>query len=98
MSTAKWTVLAVGAAGEFARLVVPELAKRGTKVCGFVRSPDEINAEPWSADTRFSRVDYRDVAEVAAMMGATLGRALLGREPRTLRAYLAELATGRVAH
>ena len=24
-------------------------------------------AEPWSAETRFSRVDYRDVAEVAAM-------------------------------
>lgn len=24
-------------------------------------------AEPWSCDTRFSRVDYRDVAEVAAM-------------------------------
>ncbi|GGP73814.1 SDR family oxidoreductase [Saccharothrix coeruleofusca] len=25
-----------------------------------------VLAEPWSADTRFSRVDYRDVAEVAA--------------------------------
>ena len=24
-------------------------------------------AEPWSAETRFSRVDYRDVAEVAAI-------------------------------
>ena len=123
-------------------------------------------AEPWSADTRFSRVDYRDVAEaaaialtgdgllfgtfelcaegrlnrrdVAALMSAALGRtvkaaslspdeiaaasgarngqatplkamfehydhhsllgspltlrAILGREPRTLRAYFAELA------
>ena len=26
-----------------------------------------VFAEPWSADTRFSRVDYRDVAEVAAL-------------------------------
>lgn len=117
--------------------------------------------EPWSADSRFSRVDYRDVAEVAALaltedrllygtyelcaegrlnryevaalMSEVLGRpitpvtpprapaagnsqqsglqkmfawydqrglvgnaltlrAILGREPRTLRAYLAELA------
>lgn len=125
-------------------------------------------AEPWSADTRFARVDYRDVAEVAAialtedrllfgtfelcadgnlnrrdvaaLMGKVLGReieaaslspnelaavsggagngqaspmqlmfdyydhhdllgnplvlrAILGRNPRTLRAYFEELAT-----
>jgi uncharacterized protein YbjT (DUF2867 family) len=121
-----------------------------------------VFAEPWSADTRFSRVDYRDVAEaaaialtedrllygtfelcadgwlnrheVAAMMGEVLGRpvkaervdpkmaaasagpgapalekmfdwydrcglqgsaltlrAILGREPRTLQAFFAEL-------
>jgi uncharacterized protein YbjT (DUF2867 family) len=127
-----------------------------------------VFAEPWSAETRFSRVDYRDVAEVAAialmeerllygtfelcaegwlnrhevaaMMGEILGRpikaervspemaaagagpgaaalekmfdwydqrglvgsaltlrAVLGREPRTLRAFLEELATGNVA-
>ena len=116
-------------------------------------------AEPWSTDTRFSRVDYRDVAEVAAialtenrlldgtfelcaegaldrhgvaaLAGEALGReikavridpdtlgseaapmrpmfnhydrfglrgntltlrAILGREPRTLRAYFQELA------
>jgi uncharacterized protein YbjT (DUF2867 family) len=127
-----------------------------------------IFAEPWSADTRFSRVDYRDVAEVAAialtedrllygtfelcaegrlnrheiaaMMGEVLGRpvraervdpetaaagaglgapalekmfnwydhhgllgnaltlrAILSREPRTVRAFLGELAAGRNA-
>lgn len=27
----------------------------------------DVFAEPWSCDTRFSRVDYRDVAEVAAI-------------------------------
>ena len=32
---------------------------------GIVRSG--VIAEPWSNDTRFSRVDYRDVAEVAAI-------------------------------
>ena len=119
-----------------------------------------ILEEPWSPDTRFSRVDYRDVAEVAAialtedrlaygtfelcssgilnrhdvaaLMGQVLGkqivvgtinpnalgqipddmktmcehynhrgllgnplvlRAILGREPRTLRAYFEELAS-----
>ena len=119
-----------------------------------------VLAEPWSADTRFSRVDYRDVAETAAialtsdrllygtfelcsdghsdrhdmarLIGAALGRdikvgridptklppaqaplkpmfehydhsgllgnaltlrAILGREPRTLKAYIAELAS-----
>lgn len=120
---------------------------------------DGVLAEPWSAETRFSRVDYRDVAEtaaialtedrllfgtfelcadgwlnrhdVAAMMAEVLGRpvradridpsslgpeatqmqpmfehydhvglrgnpltlrAILGHEPRDLRAYLHELA------
>ena len=119
-------------------------------------------AEPWSCDTRFSRVDYRDVAEVAAialtedrllygtfelcadgwldrrdvatLIGQVLGReikaaridpatlgdqaapmrpmfdhydriglrgnpltlrAILGREPRTLRAFFEELAVNK---
>jgi uncharacterized protein YbjT (DUF2867 family) len=127
-----------------------------------------IFAEPWSTESYFSRVDYRDVAEVAAialtedrllygtfelcaegwlnrkeiaaMIGEILGRpikaervdpkvaaagaglgapalekmfdwydhqglrgsaltlrAILGREPRALRAYLTELAASRVA-
>jgi uncharacterized protein YbjT (DUF2867 family) len=118
-----------------------------------------VLAEPWSAETRFSRVDYRDVAEVAAIaltenrllygtfelcasgilnrrdVAALIGdvlrrkievgqadagddapkplkamfehynhhgvlgspvtlRAILGREPRTLRGYFEELAAG----
>lgn len=124
-----------------------------------------VLAEPWSADTRFSRVDYRDVAEiaaialtedgllygtfelcsegwldrhdVAALIGEVLGRgiearrvdsatlgdatkpmrpmfdhydrhdmrgnaltlrAILGREPRTLRAYFEELAFPQQTH
>jgi uncharacterized protein YbjT (DUF2867 family) len=37
-------ILAMGAAGKFAGMVVPELTKRGAKVRGFVRSSDEIDA------------------------------------------------------
>ena len=37
MTKTKSTILAVGAAGKFASLVVPELAKRGAKVRGLVR-------------------------------------------------------------
>src|SRR5450631_3338825 len=37
-------ILAMGAAGNFAGMVVPELTKRGAKVRGFVRSSDEIDA------------------------------------------------------
>jgi uncharacterized protein YbjT (DUF2867 family) len=122
-----------------------------------------VVAEPWSNETRFSRVDYRDVAEaaaialtedrllygtyelcaedwldrhaVAALIGEVLGRriearridpaalpaqaqsmrpmfdhydriglrgsaltlrAILGREPRTLRAYFEELASSSI--
>jgi uncharacterized protein YbjT (DUF2867 family) len=37
-------ILAIGAAGKFAGMVVPELAKRGANIRGFVRSPVEIDA------------------------------------------------------
>jgi DNA-binding transcriptional LysR family regulator len=85
--------------------------------------------EPWSNETRFSRVDYRDVAEIAAIAlmedrldagkvqkdagndeqiaaiqpmfawydrhglpgNAVILKALLAREPRTLRSYFEEL-------
>jgi uncharacterized protein YbjT (DUF2867 family) len=35
------TILAVGAAGQFASLVVPELAKRGAKVRGLIQHPEQ---------------------------------------------------------
>jgi uncharacterized protein YbjT (DUF2867 family) len=42
-----------------------------------------VLAEPWSADTRFTRVDYRDVAEVAAIalteIGCSTGRSSSAR-------------------
>lgn len=45
---------------------------------GFAKAKESGSyAEPWSADTRFSRVDYRDVAEAAAV-GLTEDRLLYG--------------------
>ena len=38
------TILAVGAAGHFAGLVVPELAKRGAKVRGLIKDPKQSDA------------------------------------------------------
>ena len=38
------TILSVGAAGKFAGLVVPELAKRGAKVRGLIQDPKQGNA------------------------------------------------------
>jgi uncharacterized protein YbjT (DUF2867 family) len=55
-----------------------------------------VFAEPWSADTRFSRVDYRDVAEVAAI-ALTEDRLLL-RDLRTVRGGVAQSPRGRGDH
>jgi uncharacterized protein YbjT (DUF2867 family) len=38
------TILAVGAAGKFAGLVVPALARRGARVRGFVRNPEQAES------------------------------------------------------
>ena len=44
MQKASQTILAVGAAGKFAGLVVPELAKRGAKVRGLIQDPKQGDA------------------------------------------------------
>ena len=68
MSTATTTVLAVGAAGKFAGLVVPELAKRGAKVRGFVRNPDEIKTAKATGAAEVIVGDLADEASVRAAM------------------------------
>jgi uncharacterized protein YbjT (DUF2867 family) len=70
MSTATATVLAVGAAGKFAGMVVPELAKRGAKVRGFVRSPDEIKT---AKATGAAEVIVGDLADEASVRTAMKG-------------------------
>ena len=49
------TILAVGAAGRFAGLVVPELAKRGAKVRGLVRDAKQGDAVRKRATLRHLR-------------------------------------------
>lgn len=63
---------------------------------------DGVLAEPWSTDTRFSRVDYRDVAEVAAralleddLLSGTFDLASPGELSRHDLAALISEVTGR---
>lgn len=77
------TILAVGAAGKFAGLVAPELAKRGARVRGMIQDPKQ--ASPMQA-----MFDYYDAHSLRG--NALVLRSVLGREPRTLRAYFEGLA------
>ena len=70
MISSTWTILAVGAAGKFAGLVVPALAKRGVKVRGLVREARQGEAVRRSGATEIAIGDLRD--------GASLGAALKG--------------------
>jgi hypothetical protein len=57
MTKIKSTILAIGAAGQFASLVVPELAKRGAKVRGFrlaiCPKPQRFRLDPSEATKSF---------------------------------------------
>lgn len=57
-------VLAVGAAGHFASLVIPELAKRGAQVCGFIRDIKERDEALASGASDIAIGDLRDEASV----------------------------------
>jgi uncharacterized protein YbjT (DUF2867 family) len=61
-------ILAVGASGRFAGLVVPELAKRGAKVRGFVRNAAEIDAVKAVGALDVVTGDLTDVASVSRAM------------------------------
>jgi uncharacterized protein YbjT (DUF2867 family) len=61
-------ILAMGAAGKFAGMVVPELTKRGANVRGFVRSPDEIDAPKAAGATETVIGDLTDEASVRTAM------------------------------
>jgi len=65
------TVLAVGAAGQFAGLVVPALAKRGARVRAFIQDESKTEAVLSNGASEVALGDLRDAASVgAALKGA----------------------------
>jgi uncharacterized protein YbjT (DUF2867 family) len=64
MTKTKSTILAIGAAGKFASLVVPELAKRGAKVRGLIRDPKQGKSVIKSGATEVALGDLTDRASL----------------------------------
>ena len=70
MSDPSRAILAVGAAGKFAGLVVPELAKRGAHVRALVSKADQINVARSHGAAEVAVGDLRDRASLdAALLG-----------------------------
>lgn len=70
MTSTRSTILAVGADGKFAGLVVPELAKRGAKVRGLVRRAQHKDAVLQHGATEVAIGDLTDAASLnAALQG-----------------------------
>ena len=66
----KLKVLAVGASGKFAGLVIPELAKRGVEVRGLVRESNEEDEVRQHGASEIAVADLRDRASMdAALQG-----------------------------
>ena len=61
-------ILVVGAAGRFAGLVVPALAKRGIRPRGFVRTPDQADTARGNGAGEIVIGDLRDGANVEAAL------------------------------
>ena len=69
LSTGKTnTVLAVGASGKFAGLVIPELAKRGAKVRGLVRKSNEGNKVLAKGAAEIAIGDLTDSGSISAAL------------------------------
>jgi uncharacterized protein YbjT (DUF2867 family) len=68
MTSSNATVLSVGAAGKFAGLVVPELAKRGAKVRGLIRRVDDAEKVRKHGAAEVAIGDLRDKASIDAAL------------------------------
>lgn len=68
MTEAPPRILVVGAAGRFAGLVVPALAERGARVCGFVRNPDQADKVRARGASEVIVGDLRDSQSIEAAM------------------------------
>jgi len=68
IGNSKTTILAIGAAGRFGGFVVPELAKRGAKVRGFVRNAAQCDVARRHGVAEVAVGDLRDSASLAAAL------------------------------
>jgi len=64
----KLTVLAVGAAGNLAGLVVPELVARGARVRGLVRKPDQVEEAKQRGAAEVAVGDLADLDSLSAAL------------------------------
>jgi uncharacterized protein YbjT (DUF2867 family) len=62
------TILAVGAAGDFAGLVVPALARRGARVRGLIRNAEEADLVRRHGASEVAVGDLRDIASLDAAL------------------------------
>jgi uncharacterized protein YbjT (DUF2867 family) len=90
----KDTVLVVGAAGQFAGLVVPALAKRGVKIRAFIRNPEETDAVLQAGAAGVAIGDLREFSSVQrAMNGVSsafyLAPAFLQQEAEVGQSFVA---------
>jgi hypothetical protein len=85
MSSPISTVLAVGAAGKFAGLVVPALAKQGVNVRGLVKDAKLGDNVSKLGATEISIDNLRERASALDL------RTILRRKPRILHAFFKEL-------
>ena len=66
------TILVVGAAGKFAGLVIPELAKRGARVRGLVRKPEQADAVRRHGAAEIAIGDLADRASLDKALAAVM--------------------------
>ncbi len=88
------TILAVGASGKFAGMVIPELAKRGAMVRGLVHSPAHAPAVGAAGAKEVVVGDLRDTASIAAALRGVdhvfyIAPAALADEANVGRAFVA---------
>ncbi|HEV2363321.1 MAG TPA: NmrA family NAD(P)-binding protein [Caulobacteraceae bacterium] len=72
------TVLAIGASGRFAGLIVPELARRGVRVRAFLRDAGKADAARANGAVEIAIGDLRDPESVRAAMEAVEGVFYIG--------------------
>jgi uncharacterized protein YbjT (DUF2867 family) len=68
IGNSKATILAIAAAGRFGGLVLPEIAKRGAKVRGFVRNATQSDVARRHGAAEVAIGDLRDPASLAAAL------------------------------